>query len=98
MGPGGWLGGWAGPLGGLGHSSKLIGTWGCWRHRTIGCVSSGKKLLSRNFRVWNLDAGPMALKFRFTAFVFFNELGLHMQSALCNYILIMEATTIGSKL
>ncbi|KAI5348335.1 hypothetical protein L3X38_001222 [Prunus dulcis] len=25
-------------------------------------VSSGKKLLSRNFRVWNLDAGPMALK------------------------------------
>ncbi|CAL2253132.1 unnamed protein product [Prunus armeniaca] len=49
-------------------------------------VSSGKKLLSRNFRVWNLDAGPMALKFRFTAVVFFNELGLHMQSALCNYI------------
>ncbi|CAL8077423.1 unnamed protein product [Prunus armeniaca] len=25
-------------------------------------VSSGEKLLSRNFRVWNLDAGPMALK------------------------------------
>ncbi|CAL2225899.1 unnamed protein product [Prunus armeniaca] len=25
-------------------------------------VSSGVKLLSRNFRVWNLDTGPMALK------------------------------------
>ncbi|CAL8997584.1 unnamed protein product [Prunus brigantina] len=37
----------------------------------------------------------MALKFIFTAIVFFNEQGLHMQSALCNYILIMEATTIG---
>ncbi|CAL2235478.1 unnamed protein product [Prunus armeniaca] len=54
-----------------------VGDIGLWD------VSSGKKLLSRNFRVWNLDAGPMALK------------GLHMQSALCNYILIMEATTIG---
>ncbi|CAL2258235.1 unnamed protein product [Prunus armeniaca] len=33
-----------------------VGDIGLWD------VSSGKKLLSRNFRVWNLDAGPMALK------------------------------------
>ncbi|CAL2274311.1 unnamed protein product [Prunus armeniaca] len=73
----------------------LFGTWGVG---DIGLwdVSSGKKLLSRNFRVLNLDAGPMALKFIFTAVVFFIQQGLHMQSALCNYILILEATTIGS--
>ncbi|CAL8106676.1 unnamed protein product [Prunus armeniaca] len=103
----------------LGVLETYIGLWD---------VSSRKKLLSINFRVWNLDAGPMALKealvkdsyvsvnrirqspdgsifdenvlilkmFIFTAVVFFNELGLHMQSALCNYILIMGATTIGS--
>ncbi|CAL8077454.1 unnamed protein product [Prunus armeniaca] len=56
-------------------------------------VSSGEKLLLRNFRVWNLDIGPMALKFIFSAVVFFIEQGLHMQSTLWNYILIMEATT-----
>ncbi|CAL8171568.1 unnamed protein product [Prunus armeniaca] len=67
-----------------------VGDIGLWD------VSSGKKLLSRNFRVLNLDAGPMALKFIFTAVVFFIQQGLHMQSALCNYILILEATTIGS--
>ncbi|CAL2274290.1 unnamed protein product [Prunus armeniaca] len=33
-----------------------VGDIGLWD------VSSGKKLLSRNFRVLNLDAGPMALK------------------------------------
>ncbi|CAL8104512.1 unnamed protein product [Prunus armeniaca] len=71
-----------------------VGDIGLWD------VSSGKKLLSRNFRVWNLDAGPMALKSPdgsvFGENVLILKMGLHMQSALCNYILIMEATTIGS--
>ncbi|CAL8077484.1 unnamed protein product [Prunus armeniaca] len=75
-------------------------------------VSSGEKLLSRNFRVWNLDAGPMALKEALVKDSYasvnhirwspdgsiFGENGLHMQSTLCNYILIMEATTIGKRL
>ncbi|CAL2225901.1 unnamed protein product [Prunus armeniaca] len=75
-------------------------------------VSSGEKLLSRNFRVWNLDAGPMALKEALVKDSYasvnhirwspdgsiFGENVLILKCTLCNYILIMEATTIGKRL